>query len=384
MSAWPATQAQQQAGQYQQDDTLQLARSHVKNLLTRSKAFNSLPPARRTALAHDMVKVARYMADAGGETRNSNLAAIITPGSDSGTEALARPFAEGDRPATAGGDFQAQGGAVAAQTGGEALTDIISTADFPGFVGGLVEGVFSAVVQASIDQMEAYATLLQNVAKTADDYMRDNITEDQARDSLVERYPDHLEADFSGGQPRVRPRQDADESSMPDFMKDLGLPFPIDALDDDVVEEQLVPAQRQKMAIDRQQLLLSLVVMGINRIVVTDGKINASVVFTLDTRDAVQRHMERNRTFESQSEYSRSRSGWFRPTTNYNRKTKLNVQTASTDDSEAEVNLKTTMKGSVDLRFRSETFPLDRISDIIGVDRERVNARPPTVGQSTA
>jgi isochorismate hydrolase len=39
----------------------------------------------------------------------------------------------------------------------------------------------------------------------------------------------------------------------------------------------LVVAARRRMAIDRQQLLATMVMMGINRVVVTDGKISAHI-----------------------------------------------------------------------------------------------------------
>ena len=40
--------------------------------------------------------------------------------------------------------------------------------DFPPFVAGLVHGVFDSVVDASVQQMEAYVALMKNVAQTVD------------------------------------------------------------------------------------------------------------------------------------------------------------------------------------------------------------------------
>ena len=366
-------------------DTLPLVRANVKDLLTRSKAFQALPEDERRQLARDLVTVSRYMVDAGGETRDVPVTAVISR-DDDGSQPGARALAEGDQPPpdTAGADFAGQGGAVAADAGVGALGEAVNKVNFPGFVSGLIEGVFNAIVQASIEQMEAYATLLQNVAKTADQYMKDNVTEDQARDYLVERYPDHLEADMSGEQGRVTARRDADTGSMPDFMQDLGLPFPIDEVDDDIVEEELVPAARKRMAIDRQQLLLTLVLMGINRIVVTDGKISASVVFTLNTTDLVTQHKDRTRTFEYSSKYRRRKSGflWFKPRTKFEAETKLNVETHQDEDSEAKVNLKVQLKGNVDLRFKSETFPLEKMGDLIGLDRGDLEAKQQSQAQN--
>ncbi len=353
-----------------EQNSLPLIRDKVKNLLSRNKNFSSLPPDLRRQLAHDTVKVAKYIVDADSKTSDVPMNAVV---SSAANRALASPFAEGD-PDTAGADFAAQGGAVAAESGGDALTSIISKADFPGFVGGLIDGVFNAVVTASIDQMQAYAELVANVSKSVDEYMRDNVTEDQARDFLVEKYPDHLEADMSGEQGRVRVKPDADDSNVPDFMKELGLPFPLDDIDDDTVEQELVPAARKRMSMDRQQLLATMVLMGLNRIVVTDGKISASVVFTLDTLDAIESARTRDLTFEANSTYKRDSNPWFRPKTSYSRDTKLNIETTQDDDTESSVELKTTMKGNVDLRFKSETFPLEKMVDMLGVNQETIQS----------
>lgn len=43
--------------------------------------------------------------------------------------------------------------------------------DFPTFVANLIEGVFNAVVSASIQQMDAYAELVQSVAKSLNDFV---------------------------------------------------------------------------------------------------------------------------------------------------------------------------------------------------------------------
>lgn len=351
--------------------SLPLVRNKVRDMLSRSRSFRELPANTRNRIAHDMVKVANYIVDANGVTSDSPMSAVITPARD---RQLARPLADGTPPLpdTAGGDFAAQGGAVAADAGVNALGTMINKADFPGFVSSIIDGTFNAIVTASIEQMQAYAELVANVAKSVDEYMRDNVTDDQARDYLVEKYPDQLEADLSGDQGRVRVKQDSDESNMPDFMKDLGLPFPLDDLDDDTVEEQLVPAARKRMAMDRQQLLATMVLMGLNRIVVTDGKISASVVFTVDTVDAIESEKSRTMTFEAKTKYKRKSKPWFRPKTSYTRDTKLNIETTQDEDSEARVELKTTMKGSVDLRFKSETFPLERMVDMLGVNQEAI------------
>lgn len=353
-------------------DTVPLVRERVRELLTSTPAFADLPADERREVARAMVNVGQYLADAGGITRDAPLELRAEP---------ARSLADAPRPDTAGAAFADQGGASAARAGVDALGDAVSNVDFPGFVGSLIEGVFNAIVTSSIKQMEAFAELVKNVSKSVDSFMKDNVSQDQARDYLVDRYPEHLEINTDGERATIAPRADADTEALPDFFSDLGLTMPVDSLDEDTVEQQLVPAARKKLAMDRQQVLLSLVLMGINRLVVTDGSIKATVVFDLKTRDSVKKHRELatdyNRT--TNTKYKRSRWGWiFSPSSTYSEDTttSLTVSTVNTDDSDAKVDLKTKLTGDVNVRFRSETFPLERMTDVLGIAPPAPPPRP--------
>jgi len=111
---------------------------------------------------------------------------------------------------------------------------LLKQVDFPDFVAGLVNGVFQAVVTSSIDQMKAYAELVANISKALDEFSNQNISDKQARDFLTKQCRDCFK------QERAK-----------------ALPLPARA------------------ATSRQQLLATMVLMGINRIVVTDGRIRA-------------------------------------------------------------------------------------------------------------
>lgn len=55
--------------------------------------------------------------------------------------------------------------------------DVSKAVDFPKFVAGLIDGVFGAIVDASIQQMEAYASLLADVAKIVDEFVSESESE---------------------------------------------------------------------------------------------------------------------------------------------------------------------------------------------------------------
>jgi hypothetical protein len=367
------------------DPTLDLVRDRVRALLTQSPSYQALDAPRQRQLAHDMVKAARYMVDANGETAGVPMTAVVSTGlADRAADARNVPD-----PRTAGERFQQAGGANAARSGAGTFTSMIQRVNFPAFVGGLVEGVFNAIVNSSIRQMEAYSTLLANVAKSVDEYMRDNVSENQARDYLAGKYPEHLKVDTKAkGGPKLVPTQAAargrqpaprggpraqaldapGQMQLPDFMKDLGLPQPVPKLDPKTAEETLVPAARQRMAMDRQQLLATMVLMGINRLIVTDGKISASCLFTLDTTDTVTEDTTRDSTFDEHTEKEKHNWGfWFVPSTTKKTTADFNVTTTQDTSSTSDVQMHAQLTGNVDINFRSETFPLEKMADMIQI-----------------
>jgi hypothetical protein len=246
----------------------------------------------------------------------------------------------------------------------------VKAVNFPQFVADLIHGTFDAIVTASIKQMDAYSELLKNVTKSLEEYMRDNVSENSARGFLADKYPEALQVDTSGGAPKLTPAPGANSGAMPDFMKDLGLPQPVDSLDGDTIEQTLVPAARQRMALDRQHLLATMVLMGINRLVVTDGDINAKVLFQLDTIDKVTKGATQTTNFTDTDTTTTSKFGWwFRPSTNEVEQTNFTVATTKSASSQAEVDLHTKLSGEVNVRFKTDAFPLDKMADIIGVDK---------------
>ena len=293
--------------------TSPLVRQRVEDLLSRSESYWQLPADRRQALSDDMVKVAQFIV--GGSSGHSVPRTATLVGAPQTASALGSFLGTRMDPAgqTAGSRFAQGGGAVAAKQGTADYTGMIRDVNFPAFVAGLIDGVFNAIVTSSIKQMDAYAELVKNVAKSVDDFMKDNISENSARDYLANRYPDQLQVDTSGDSPALKPKEGADDSSLPDFFKDLGLAQPVTSLDQDTAEQVLMPAARQRMAMDRQQLLATMVLMGINRLVVTDGHIQASCTFTLDTTNSVKRHYDTASQRDSDSSYSEKGQVWYNP-----------------------------------------------------------------------
>ena len=198
------------------------ADSASRTCSSRSESYWQLPADRRQALSDDMVEVAQFIV--GGSSGHNVPRAATLVGALQAATALGGFLGTRVDPAgqTAGSRFAQGGGAVAAKQGAADYTAMIRDVNFPAFVA-VIDGVFNAIVTSSIKQMDAYAELVKNVAKSVDDFMKDNISENSARDYLANRYPDHLQVDTSGDSPVLKPKDGADDSSLPDFFKDLGL-----------------------------------------------------------------------------------------------------------------------------------------------------------------
>jgi hypothetical protein len=339
-------------------------RREVRHILENTPAYWELPQDTRQEMANAMVRVGTYLVD--GErpgSRSQTGARQLAEDDDSPRQPPSdQPF----NPGTAKDDF----GDVASRAGTDAFAAEVKAVNFPQFVADLIHGTFDAIVTASIKQMDAYSELLKNVTKSLDEYMRDNVTENNARDYLAGKYPDALSVDTSGGAPKLAPAASASSMQLPDFMKDLGLPQPVDTLDQDTIDQTLVPAARQRMALDRQHLLATMVLMGINRLVVTDGDINAKVLFQLDSVDKAVRGGSQTQNFSDTETRNKSKFGWwFSPSTSSEETTNFTVATTKTASSQAEVDLHTKLSGEVNVRFKTDAFPLDKMADIIGVDK---------------
>ncbi len=335
-----------------------IVRARVQDLLSHSEAYWGLSENQRKALARDMVKVAHFMVG-GDDGHNVPRAATL-----SGARGPVQTLATADQ-------LLNRTGAIAGKQGATTYTEMVKRVNFPSFVSGLIDGVFNSIVTSSIKQMEAYAKLVENVAKSVDQFMKENISENSARDYLANRYPDHLQVDTTAAKPVLKPKDGADDSDLPDFFKDLGLKQPVTSLDQDTTEQVLVPAARQRMAMDRQQLLATMVLMGINRLVVTDGHIQASCTFELNTLDAVTAHADQATSYDNTSTYTEQGATWYNPqsTYSYADTAKFNVSTHQSTDSTASVDLHAKLGGKVQVNFKSETFPLDKMADVLQINQ---------------
>ena len=231
---------------------------------------------------------------------------------------------------------------------------MVNEIDFPGFVSQLVHGTFDAIVDASIRQMESYSGLVSAVAKTVDQFTEENVTFNQARDWLVSRYPGDVVLqlpDATGTEPRLSPR--AEELS-PVWLADYGLEG--QELSTELLEQQVLPQVRNKVGAERQQLLATMVLLGLNRVAVRDGSISAKVMFRAAARDAAAVQ------YATSSDPQAIATWGERGSLSQTSQSTTMVSTLAVN-AQNESTVRADLFGEVKLNFVSETLPLDRLAD---------------------
>ena len=339
----------------------------VLHLLQSAPAFQRLDRPTQAELTESMGKVAAYLGS------GSPLAEQLAP-----ADLRSRLSPQAPAPAPTGGQVggPAPGGPAPAESGqrsatmraGEVARATLNAIDFPQFVASLIQGTFQAIVDASIQQMEAYAELLKNVALTVDQFMQDNVNDGMARDYLADRYDSVFTRDTSTAQPALQVRDDAGDEPLPTFFQGLGFETPRD-IDEEAIDQVIVPETRRTMAEQRQQMLATMVLMGINRIVVDDGEINAKLQF----------HIDASETMALKFDQTKTTVGNMAGTAGRNMFTGNGIMVNTTSlNAQSDVNVRADLTGQVKVRFRSETFPLERFADSVAIQLINSRATVPT------
>lgn len=394
--------AQSQAARARHGPTpLPIVRQTVRDLLLASPAFFDLSHSEQREMAALMVRVCDTAARLIQEEAESEAEIGTLLQDESREPASSEPLVQAQ---AAGDEFSG----VAAQRIAGTTRSILNAVSFPGFVGDLINGVFKAMTNSNLSQMQSYIDLLNNVAASTEGFAGLNYAPARARQWLVEQFPSiyQLEGeddDFDNGfgddssdnfggsnfgdfggiddgrERRVILRSNVQKPSDETLRAALGLPddATIPSGDPDAT---LVPLVRQKLARTRQETLATLVRLGMQRIVIDGGRINASMRFHIDTRSAAQ--ADSGSTFDFRNTMSGSgrfglgpwgASASMRNTIGY-------VSTSQTQTTE-EMNTDLDLNSSVEIIFRTDQVPLNRMADATQATKILAKSRNPAEEQ---
>ncbi|XZG68941.1 hypothetical protein ACTSKR_09765 [Chitinibacteraceae bacterium HSL-7] len=340
-------------------------RHAVRDVLASAPAYAGMPVDQQRALAGAMVRVSALAAD------------LIAD-----EHALPRM---GAAPIAHAQDAPAFG--TATDRIADTTRNVLGAISFPRFVTDLVQGVFRAMLDSTSQQMQMYVELLNNVSASAEGFANSQYSEEQVRAWVADHFPDQIEYEAPDLEPGETPDpEDAEPgrlrlkagASMPDaetLRTVLGMEpgASVDASN----PEQLLPLARRQIARQRQQMLATMVMMGMQRIVIDSGKINAAMRFHIDTRSAASE--DRGTQFGMQNRVRAGARASLGPW-GASAEVENTISFVSTQRSQRteEINTDVELNSSVELNFRTDYLPLNRMAAQAQADRVRNASLNPT------
>jgi hypothetical protein len=354
-------------------DPLPHVRQSVRDLLLSSAAFHELDPESRRSLAQALVTVchaavALFQEEAQGDAAQG--------------DALA-PAAAPTLAAAQSAGTQLSG--VAADRVAGTTRSILNAVSFPRFVTELINGVFKALVDSNQQQMRAYLDLIKNVAASTEGFADANLAPARARQWLVESFPaafefesavdQNTDASDPGQEPRVRLKDGAAPPSEAALRTMLGAAANETVSPGDP-ENGLVPLVRRTLARQRQQMLASMVMLGMQRIVVESGRLNAAMRFHIDTRSAAA--SDQGSSFDEHNQLEAGVKFGFGPWAVDAKMTNtIGYVSTERDQTTEEMNTSLDLNSSVELYFKTDYLPLERMAGQGQIDRIKVNTLNP-------
>ncbi|WP_300010436.1 hypothetical protein [uncultured Roseobacter sp.] len=358
-------------------------RHGVRALLTAAEGFDTLDPQTRQDVAKSLVRIsstALTLAEEAGSDPPSPL-----------PRKRRAPLAEGQ---SAGRAYSGTAiDQIAPQT-----ERILNAVSFPRFVGELITGVFKAMNESNEQQLESYVELIRNVAASTDGFADANIGDMGARQWLMERFPGTFRIEGDSDEGFDNPEEmSADERA--EWMAEraenqrLELSPGAEMPSEDALRtalgaprgsslpsgnpEALIGPVRALLARNKQQMLATMVMMGMQRIVIDSGRLNASMRFHIDASSAASD--DRGSRFDVRNELQAGVKAQFGPW-GASAKMKNTIGYVSTErtQTEEEVNADLELDSAVELIFRTDYVPLERLAGTGDVNRIRVNALNPT------
>jgi len=243
---------------------------------------------------------------------------------------------------------------------GQLAADFIQDVDFPGFVRDLIHGVFRANIEVMHEQTNDFLRIMKMATQSLAQFVN-KIDDTSTFAYLVDKEPDK----FSFQLPPIPEDEEEGESSeprQPVLTDKQGQPLD---MGDNMVKAKIMDA-KIAMAQEQRALLREVMLMGITRLVVEEGNINAAVVFDIKASEKITRTGQ-NATEEvetSGGNFGGSLFGLFgggRSATD--RKSKITVASAKgTGNTE----LAAKITGSVSIKFKTDYFKLDNFAQMYG------------------
>lgn len=332
---------------------LEMARAQARETLGQSEAFVNLPVSEQFAIYRETVDgLSRGFADDG----TSEARAMAAPKADE--------MINDDRHLN-----------KRIEQAGDLASDYVQAVNFPAFVKDLLKGVFDANLAVTLQQMEAYQTLLKAATKSIADFIN-KIDNTAAFGYLAENQGDDFSIDFDEGEKSEQNPGGAVLTDKEGTRLDIG---------DNEVKAKIMDA-KIAMAREQRAMLREAILMGITRLVVDKGNVKAGVIFDFKATEKIIKGDKAATKHAHSSSSSGSISGGLLGaifggprggTTSSDQEAQITVASAS---SQADTSLAAKLTGSVDITFSSDYFKLDNFATMYGPGLQGSGTAPAPAG----
>lgn len=233
-----------------------------------------------------------------------------------------------------------------------AFKELVDSVDFPKFVADLLKAVFDANLKVMKQQTDAYIKLMKEATKSSADFIK-KVKDEESFARLAEK---------RGSQYNVITERQPDGSNKLQLTNPEGQKVDTE---DAEVKKHILEAKIE-MAKEHRAALREVILMGVTRLVVEKGEIDASVEFTIHAaRESKAHHDDQNiNTVAMDMEYGGGLLGslFGGPSGSLN-VTNTNIQ-VNTSDKKATDDLTSTLKGHVNIKFKTDYFKLDNFANM--------------------
>jgi hypothetical protein len=231
----------------------------------------------------------------------------------------------------------------------KAFTELVQSVDFPKFVADLLKAVFDANLKVMKTQTDSYIKLMQEATKSTADFIK-KVKDEDAFAKLAESRSDKY---------NVTTERQADGTSKLALTNPEGSKVDHDDAD---VKRHLLEA-KINMAKEHRAALREVLLMGVTRLVVKKGLIEAGVEFSVKaTRESKAHHDDQNiNVSQVHGEYE-SPLPWGGPSGGFD-VSNTNIQ-VNTSDKKATDDLSAKLTGKVSIEFATDYFKLDNFANM--------------------
>jgi hypothetical protein len=319
------------------DQLTQNARAYARKVLSRSASFPGLRFEDQQSVYKSLVQ--EYIDKRTPERSGNGYSTSYSNG-------YARPMAT-----DSGKEMGYKGYDPGFQGDTQAFNDLVDSVDFPKFVADLLKAVFDANLTVMKQQTDSYIKLMKECTKSAADFIK-QIKDDDTFGALVEKHSN---------------KYNLSNEKQPDGTTKLNLTSPegdkVD-LEDEEVKKDIVEA-KLNMAKEHRAAMREVLLMGVTRLVVDKGLVEAGVDFSIKAnRQSAAHHEDQNVNVTNvQTGFGGGLGALFGGPSGSMDMTNTNIQ-VNTSDKKTSDDLSATLHGKVSIQFKTDYFKLDHFADM--------------------